>query len=60
LGERAFDLAFDRRDFAGFFSAAAISRRFAAAHPDLLAWRPRAMPSASAGTFSVMVEPAAT
>src|SRR5579859_774702 len=42
------------------FSAAANSRRFFEAHPGLFAWRPRAIASASAGTFSVIVEPAAT
>src|SRR2546422_11130936 len=50
---------FARRDFLGF-SAAASSRRRLAAQLGLLAWRPRAMASASAGTFSVMTEPAAT
>src|SRR5579885_2692735 len=38
----------------------ASSRRFLAAQPGLFTWRPRAMPSASAGRFSVIVEPAAT
>src|SRR5580765_8066648 len=58
----------DRRDFAFFrgrwaflgFSAAANSRRFLEAQPGLFTWRPRAIASASAGTFSVIVEPAAT
>src|ERR1700687_624553 len=48
--------------FAGFFfgfSVAANSRRFLAAQPGLLTWRPRAMPNPSDGTFSVIVEPAA-
>src|SRR5258708_5385074 len=47
--------------FAAFFgfSAAANSRRFFAAQPGLLTWRPRAIPNPSDGTFSVMVEPAA-
>src|SRR6185369_398304 len=39
--------------------AAVNSRRFLAAQPGLLDCRPRAMPSPSAGTFSVIVEPAA-
>src|SRR5580704_4784644 len=42
------------------FLACANSLRRAAAHPGLFAWRPRAMARASAGTFSVMVDPAAT
>ena len=41
------------------FSVAASSRRFFAAQPGLLTWRPRAIPNPSAGTVSVMVEPAA-
>jgi hypothetical protein len=41
------------------FSAAASSRRFFAAQPGLLTWRPRAIPNPSEGTFSVIVEPAA-
>ena len=41
------------------FSRADNSRRFFAAQPGLLTWRPRAIPNPSAGTFSVMVEPAA-
>src|SRR5216683_1679354 len=41
------------------FSTVASSRRFFAAQPGLLTWRPRAIPNPSAGTFSVMVEPAA-
>src|SRR5437870_12083702 len=49
---------FARRDFLGF-SAAASSRRRLAAQLGLLAWRPRAMASASAGAFSVMTDPAA-
>src|SRR3954453_16009718 len=59
---------FVRRDFAlrgglreALLSAfaAANSRRFLAAQPGLFDCRPRAMPSPSAGTFSVIVEPAA-
>src|SRR2546425_10930622 len=46
---RALDFA--RRDFLGF-SAAASSRRRLAAQLGLLAWRPRAMASASAGGVS--------
>src|SRR5437660_10039768 len=42
------------------FSVAASSRRFFAAQPGLLTWRPRAIPNPSAGTVSVMVEPAPT
>src|SRR6266576_4016285 len=41
------------------FSLAASSRRFFAAQPGLLTWRPRAIPNPPAGTFSVIVEPAA-
>src|SRR5229473_1404142 len=47
-----------RDDLFGF-SAAADSRRFFAAQPGLLTWRPRAIPNPSEGTFSVIVEPAA-
>src|SRR5260370_9417842 len=43
--------------FFGF--SAACSRRFFAAQPGLLIWRPRAIPNPCGGTFSVMVEPAA-
>ena len=39
--------------------AAVNSRRFLAAQPGLFDCRPRAMPSPSAGTFSVIVDPAA-
>src|SRR5258708_18882857 len=48
--------------FADFFGccAAASSRRFFAAQPGLLTWRPRAIPNPSEGTFSVIVETAAT
>src|SRR5271154_4054530 len=46
-------------DFVGFFAAAS-SRRRAFAQPSLLTCRPRASASASAGTFSVITEPAAT
>src|SRR5438876_5089590 len=42
------------------FSAAASSRRFFAAPPGLLTWRPRAIANPSVGTLSVMVEPAPT
>jgi len=46
---------------AGFFFAdAAASRRRARTQPGFTDWRARAMPSASGGTLSVMVEPAAT
>jgi hypothetical protein len=55
---RGFFLEPRRDDFLGF-SAAASSRRFFDAQPGLLTWRPRAIPKPSAGTFSVMVEPAA-
>src|SRR6266481_847106 len=48
-----------RRDDVFGFSAAANSRRFLAAQPGLLTWRPRAIPNPSEGTFSVIVEPAA-
>src|SRR5438445_12051608 len=41
------------------FSRADNSRRFFAAQPGLLTWRPRAIPNPSEGTFSVIVEPAA-
>jgi len=54
-GPRDFDFFFR---FAGF-SAAANSRRFFAAQPGLLTWRPRAIPNPSEGTFSVIVDPAA-
>jgi hypothetical protein len=54
---RRFDFFF-LEFFPGLFSAAN-SRRFFAAQPGLLAWRPRAIPNPSAGTFSVIVEPAA-
>src|SRR6516225_8184996 len=40
--------------------AAVSSRRFLLAQPGLLTWRPRAMPRASEGTLSVIVEPAPT
>src|SRR5467141_1790589 len=40
------------------FSVAVDSRRFFAAQPGLLTWRPRAIANPSEGTFSVMVEPA--
>src|SRR5207245_5152707 len=49
-----------RREYFFGFSAAATSRRFLAAHLGLLTWRPRAIPKLCAGTFSVIVEPAAT
>src|SRR5258708_23967684 len=47
------------RDFAGL-AAAAICRRRAAAQPGMFTFPPRPRPSASAGTFSVMTEPAPT
>src|SRR2546421_3200088 len=46
-------------DFLPWFDAA-ISRRFLAAQPGLVVWRLRARPRALGGTFSVIVEPAAT
>jgi hypothetical protein len=48
-----------RRDGFFGFSTAESSRRFFAAQPGLLTWRPRAIPNPSEGTFSVIVEPAA-
>ena len=51
---------FDLREDVFGFAAAASSRRFFAAQPGLFACRPRAIPSASAGTLSVIVDPAAT
>src|SRR5215469_198970 len=48
-----------REDFPGC-CAAASWRRFLEAQPGLLTWRPRPIPKPSSGTFSVMVEPAAT
>src|SRR6185437_2070088 len=52
----------DARRFAGLacLDSTAALRRRALAQPGLLTCRPRAMPSASTGTFSVMIEPAAT
>src|ERR1700687_2075262 len=47
------------RGFRGFDSAANARRRLAA-QLRLVAWRLRAMPRASAGTFSVMTDPSAT
>src|SRR5271165_1273165 len=66
LGEnqRRLDRLAGREDFALArvfgFAVRCISLRRAAAQPGLFAWRPRAMPSAPAGTFSVITEPAAT
>ena len=54
---RRFDFLF--LDFFPGLASAASSRLRFAAQPALLAWRPRAIPKASAGTFSVIVEPAA-
>src|ERR1700722_8303115 len=50
---RFFEDAFE--SFPSFFLRSA---RLALAQPGLVAWRPRAIASASAGTFSVIVDPA--
>src|SRR5574340_655882 len=44
----------------GAFFSAARARLFLLAQPGLFTCRPRAIPRPSAGTFSVIVEPAAT
>src|ERR1700687_2102188 len=54
---RRFDLLLF--DFFPGLASAASSRRFFAAQPGLFTCRPRAIPNPSAGTFSVIVEPAA-
>jgi len=46
--------------FARRGTAAACSLRRAVAQPSLFICRPRAIPSAFGGTFSVMIDPAAT
>jgi hypothetical protein len=56
---RGFDFFLRRAAFFGF-SAAANSRRFLEAQPNLFSCLPRAMANPSEGTLSVMVEPAAT
>src|SRR5437867_13407205 len=60
FAERRFLALLRRRDDLRGFSVAINSRRFFAAQPGLLTWRPRAIANPSEGTFSVMVEPAPT